>query len=97
MNAKEREEHRQQPVRFCKSHVDKPVHVSGMWTGDFIGRVSAVGHTEVSFRFEKLAGGILIAGDVVTFPYGFYLKIRDLTDAEAQITITEAVGDIAIV
>lgn len=96
VSTRERDEHRQQQVKFCKAHYGRTVMASGMWTGDFIGVISDVGFTQVSFRVEKPAGDAVKPGDTVTFPYGVYLKMRELTDAEAQVAISEAVGDITI-
>lgn len=96
MNAKQREAYREGSIKFLKSLAGKPVYVSGTWTGDFVGRVFAVGESEASFRVEKPLSDAVKAGDVFAFPYGVYLKVREATDVERQITISEAEGDIVI-
>lgn len=97
MRGVEREKHKEELVKFLTAMRGKRVYVAGMWTGEIIGVVSDVGWTEVSFRVEKTySKNGVHQGDTVTFPYGIFMKVRELTDAEKQITISEAVGDIEI-
>ena len=78
MNAAEKESCRKGLVDFLKCQTGKSVKVCGMWTGDFIGVVTNVGFTQVSFRVEKPTGDAIKAGDTVTFPYGHYLKVVEI-------------------
>jgi hypothetical protein len=80
---------------FCKTHKGKPVFVGGMWSGDFIGTVVSHGATEATFHVEKPLNGT-VDSDTYTFPYGTYMTLRELTDAERQVTISEVVGDIEV-
>lgn len=84
-------------VKFVRDNNGRQVFVGGMWTGDFIGTILSHGFTEAVFRVEKpLTGDTPRPGEKVTFPLGKYLNLRNLTDSEAQITISEAVGDVEI-
>lgn len=97
MKASDLEKQTESLIKYLKAKMRKPVFVLGMWSGDFIGTVEAVGWTQVSFRAEKpIAGGIVKVGDTFTFPYSRAMRVRELTDEEAQITISESVGDIEI-
>lgn len=83
--------------KFCDSHKGKSVFVGGMYTGDFIGTILSNGLTEVTIRVEKpLNGGHAVPGDTHIFPLGRYLILRDPTDAERQIDISEVAGNIEV-
>lgn len=78
MNEKEQESYRESLKKFLQAKSGQQVKVCGMWTGDFIGVVVGVGWTQASFRVQATAGDALKPGDVVTFPYGQYLKVVEV-------------------
>jgi hypothetical protein len=78
VNAKEMESYRESLRKFLKAKSGQQVKVCGMWTGDFIGVVTEVGWTQASFRVQASTSEALKDGDVVTFPYGQYLRVLEV-------------------
>jgi hypothetical protein len=78
MTPKEQEANRESLRKFLKDKSGQQVKVCGMWTGDFIGVVTGVGWTQASFRVQASNNTSIKDGDVVTFPYGQYLKVVEV-------------------
>ena len=83
---------------FCKLHKDKDVVVAGLWYGEFIGQPKEIRATECTFKFVRLLNHVSskMKDHLLDVPFAGYVTLRELTDEEAQVSISEVYGEVEI-